>query len=77
MNTPCRQAMNIHNISAITFVDMHFYNIYAMMQVGWVIPNPYLLSFVGTKEAMVLVIRYSGHYSWAHQISGLSCNTGG
>ena len=37
-----------------------------MAQGGQVLPNPYLLASVGTEEAAVLVIRYSGHYSWAH-----------
>ena len=33
---------------------------------GQVHPNPYLLASVSTKEAVVLVIRYSSQYSWAH-----------
>ena len=35
-------------------------------EVGWVIPSLYLLASVDTKEAAVLVIRYSSHYGWAH-----------
>ena len=29
-------------------------------------PNPYLLTSVGTKEVVGLVIRYSSWYTWAH-----------
>ena len=35
-------------------------------QMGWVIPDLYLLASVSTEEVAVLVIRYSGHYSWTH-----------
>ena len=39
---------------------------YVTMQGGQVIPNLYLLASVGTEEVVVIVIRYSGHYSWVH-----------
>ena len=44
--------------------------------VGRVLPDLYLLASVSTEEAMVLVIRYSGHYGWAHEFSGPSSNAG-
>ena len=40
--------------------------IYVTVQGGQVIPDLYLLAYVGTEEALVLVIRYSNCYSWAH-----------
>ena len=37
----------------------HMYYVYVMVQGGWVLPDPYLLTSLSTEKVVVLVIRYS------------------